>query len=511
MAHIFVNDIPGVPELYSGHHVLNAQDIDPFFDGDDGIFSTGLVSILSSEKEHVVVERQLQSIGGLSFTDFNSRVGFQFSEQQARSVRTPLDHWKHHGNYEEQELNHDAYSSPPTSSRSPCFSDDLSDDSLSSRSSISSQCDMSSSWSYPNSLAPYTQPAIGYPGTEYTSESISLSSIQAFSDLPESSTEHHDYSYFHGGHQALNGVPGAGVGDTATYLSVQPPEADETTDITDRRKRVHATTPLSAVEEDNEDDSDYKPSRRSAGPKRRRRLSNSATGASQNKARGHRRTPSEKVGLKRKGTARKPKKSDPLRPFPCPLALYGCGSTFTSKNEWKRHVSTQHVKLGFWRCDLCPLSTDPANPVYNDFNRKDLFTQHIRRMHTEDIMNVSHVLDNSTELKDGNIPDNVIAEQQSRCYRHLRSHPIRSRCLFCPQVFEGIGSWEQRMEHLGAHFEREKKNPKMTLDTSHWKDDPELQKWFLQEGLIERDNKGGWRIGDGQPRRPDNPFGEFEG
>jgi hypothetical protein len=159
---------------------------------------------------------------------------------------------------------------------------------------------------------------------------------------------------------------------------------------------------------------------------------------------------------------------------------------------------------------LCPLSTDPANPIYNDFNRKDLFTQHIRRMHTEDVMDVNHALGTSTEPKDGNIPDNVMAEQQSRCYHHLRTHPLRSGCLFCAQVFEGNGSWEQRMEHLGAHFEREKKNPKASLDTSRWRDDPELREWFLQEGLIERDNKGGYRIGDGQPRRHDHLFAEFE-
>jgi hypothetical protein len=102
---------------------------------------------------------------------------------------------------------------------------------------------------------------------------------------------------------------------------------------------------------------------------------------------------------------------------------------------------------------------------------------------------------------DADIPEHVIAEYQARCFHHLRQHPLRSGCLFCPQVFEGVGSWEQRMEHLGAHFEKEKKNIKASLDTSRWNDDPELQEWFLQEGLIEADTKGGWRIGNGQPRR----------
>ena len=69
--------------------------------------------------------------------------------------------------------------------------------------------------------------------------------------------------------------------------------------------------------------------------------------------------------------------STAIRAFPCTFATYGCPSTFTSKNEWKRHVQTQHMRLGFWRCDQCP----DVHCKPNDFNRKDLFIQHVRRMH----------------------------------------------------------------------------------------------------------------------------------
>lgn len=506
MSHFYSNSISGGPEIYGADHILNVQDISPFLGGDEAHFSFGADCAFTSEKERGPVERQLLGLGGPPYADFH-RIGLQATEHPARCLKTPFDSWAHHGLHEEEELTHDAYSSPPTSSRSPCFSDDLTDESLSPRSSVSSQCDMSSSWPYPNIYASYAPPATGYSGVEYTSESIALSSIQAFSDdLPEASVEHHDYPYMQADHQLANGLPSADVDDATNYLSVQAPQADESTEELTSRKRLLATTPLSVMEEDNEDDSDYKPSRWS-GSKRRRRLSNATASASQPKTRGHRRTSSEKVGLKRKGSARRPKKSDPARPFPCPLALYGCTSTFTSKNEWKRHVGTQHVKQGFWRCDLCPVSSDLANPIYNDFNRKDLFTQHLRRMHTHDIMGVNHILDTSAEPKDGNIPEEVMTEHQTRCYHHLRQHPLRSGCLFCQQVFEGLGSWEQRMEHLGAHFEREKKNLKMSLDTSRWNDDPELRDWFMQEGLIEADNRGGYRLGDGQPRRNNDLFG----
>lgn len=35
------------------------------------------------------------------------------------------------------------------------------------------------------------------------------------------------------------------------------------------------------------------------------------------------------------------------------------------------------MRLGFWRCDQCP----DVHCKPNDFNRKDLFIQHVRRMH----------------------------------------------------------------------------------------------------------------------------------
>ncbi|OBW66215.1 MAG: Hemerythrin HHE cation binding domain protein [Aureobasidium pullulans] len=69
--------------------------------------------------------------------------------------------------------------------------------------------------------------------------------------------------------------------------------------------------------------------------------------------------------------------------YPCPFLPYGCPATFSSKNEWKRHLNTQHLSLSTYRCDLCiprPSSPSSSSPTQsNDFNRKDLFIQHLRR------------------------------------------------------------------------------------------------------------------------------------
>lgn len=38
--------------------------------------------------------------------------------------------------------------------------------------------------------------------------------------------------------------------------------------------------------------------------------------------------------------------------LPCPFHAFGCPAIFPSKNEWKRHALSQHLRLGFYRCSL---------------------------------------------------------------------------------------------------------------------------------------------------------------
>lgn len=186
------------------------------------------------------------------------------------------------------------------------------------------------------------------------------------------------------------------------------------------------------------------------------------------------------------------------RHFPCPLAMYGCEATFSSKNEWKRHVSTQHIKLGFWRCDLCATTVDPHDPqsvYHNDFNRKDLFTQHLRRMHAAPA-NQSHRSQKEYPVNEENIGDH-----QKRCFQALREAPARSSCLYCHETFTGRSSWENRMEHIGRHLEKDRKVGSGIGHVATWNIDKELEQWLLNEGIIVFDKVGNWRFGDGRPRR----------
>jgi hypothetical protein len=182
------------------------------------------------------------------------------------------------------------------------------------------------------------------------------------------------------------------------------------------------------------------------------------------------------------------------RDFPCVLALYGCTKSFSTKNEWKRHISTQHIRLGVYRCDLCPTTIDSHDTsylYYNDFNRRDLFLQHLRRMHM-----AQH--SGNRGLPAHPVTEENIDEHRERCYHTIRTAPPQSACLFCDEEFRGPQSWDVRMEHVARHFVKEAgKGP---VDVSMWRHDLYLESWMFEEGIITRNDAGEWDIGDGRPR-----------
>lgn len=285
----------------------------------------------------------------------------------------------------------------------------------------------------------------------------------------------------------------------------------------------------SIVQDEDPSDPDYQPT--SPSTKRSRRTSSQSSGTSTKssskrgnatqRARksssastsGDNHRVAKKVRSRASASSPAADNSNAARPFPCPFAPYGCSSTFTSKNEWKRHVSTQHIRLGFWRCDLCPHQSDNG---YNDFNRKDLFTQHLRRMHartpifasqkngkTQGANKTPEEMNTSNPNSDYHVTEANLSVHQNRCYRVLRTPPPRSSCLFCPKQFKGEGSWEERMEHVCHHFERDRKGGGQPAKPEHWKEDDVLRNWLLEEGLVEPDGKGGWKLGNGRPKRPE--------
>jgi hypothetical protein len=171
--------------------------------------------------------------------------------------------------------------------------------------------------------------------------------------------------------------------------------------------------------------------------------------------------------------------------FPCTFSAYGCPSVFGSKNEWKRHVSSQHLQLGFWRCDtgLCNPNAVGGSKVYNDFNRKDLFTQHHRRMH---LPSSTVKWENATEKQRREF-ESGMDEVRVRCWVVKREKPGRSGCVVrgCGKEF---GDWEERMEHIGKHFERG--------ESEEVVEDELLTKWAVAEQLVaDLGARGKWLVG----------------
>jgi hypothetical protein len=256
--------------------------------------------------------------------------------------------------------------------------------------------------------------------------------------------------------------------------------------------------------EESASDSDYSPRNRASNKRRKSAPRNPRAQRRRSGARKDSVTSSSslsKPSKRSRGAAKATSESqyhDDRRHFPCPLTAYNCTSTFSSKNEWKRHVSTQHIKLGYWRCNLCAPTTDPNDSsvlYHNDFNRKDLFTQHLRRMHAAHGSGARH-------LKEFPVNEDNIQEHQTRCYLQLRDAPQRSICPFsdCGREFVGPSSWDEHMEHVGRHLEKDRKDGVDALDVASWKKDTVLEQYLIDEDLIVWES-GVWRIGDGKSRR----------
>lgn len=171
------------------------------------------------------------------------------------------------------------------------------------------------------------------------------------------------------------------------------------------------------------------------------------------------------------------------RPFPCAFSFAGCNSTFGSKNEWKRHISSQHLCLTFYRCSACPAST--AEGKGNEFNRKDLFTQHLRRMHAPFAIKKSLHKANDKMQADW---EAHVKEMQVSCLVTRREPPQHVACpkAECGKEFEGHIAWDEWTEHVGRHMEKGD-GLKIGVDAL-------LAKWALDEAIIERTESGEYKF-----------------
>jgi hypothetical protein len=170
-----------------------------------------------------------------------------------------------------------------------------------------------------------------------------------------------------------------------------------------------------------------------------------------------------------------------IRAFVCVFEFAGCKSTFASKNEWKRHVSSQHLNLHSWVCEIgaCGKAQGKNGGEQfkgSEFNRKDLFTQHLRRMHAPF----------SAKRQNKKVPDweDKLKELQISCLRTKRSPPTKLACPVsgCGQIFDTKSCWDERMEHVAKHLEK----VAQTGGVVEQERDHLLVRWAETEKIIER-------------------------
>jgi hypothetical protein len=120
------------------------------------------------------------------------------------------------------------------------------------------------------------------------------------------------------------------------------------------------------------------------------------------------------------------------RPYGC--TFLACGKKFGSKNDWKRHESSQHFQIETWRCDGDRPEGDACSKVCY---RKQTFQEHLKKEH--------YVSDD----------DEVINEKLETC-RIGRNSQDRFWCGFCIKLVElkrkGLDAWTERFDHIDDHF-----------------------------------------------------------
>lgn len=196
-------------------------------------------------------------------------------------------------------------------------------------------------------------------------------------------------------------------------------------------------------------------------------------------------------------------KAQHTRPFTCVFVYAGCTSTFATKNEWKRHVSAQHLALYYYLCthDACgqpgarqsPQSRSAVNAPGRPFRRKDLFTQHARRMHVP----ASARQSGKATGADTNDWDKELKVMQENAHRQRCCLPTYMRCPAsgCSLEFHGEKAWDERMEHVARHLERAANGEEAKVQFGGPNDDT-LLNWAAREDVgVVRLTPNGWKLG----------------
>ncbi|KAI1208694.1 uncharacterized protein F4807DRAFT_146875 [Annulohypoxylon truncatum] len=222
---------------------------------------------------------------------------------------------------------------------------------------------------------------------------------------------------------------------------------------------------------------------------------------------------SKKVFFKDENSLQNHIKKQHTRPFVCVFGFAGCNSTFASKNEWKRHCSSQHLVLNYWICqqDQCSKASSKSSPArhrsnvhcsqYSSssnlprgtiFNRKDLYTQHLRRMHIPP--NLKKQVKQRKPAPEWEARERMHQDEAKRTRCSLPTH-MRCPAFGCGGRFDGPNAWDDRMEHVAKHLEKAVTGSEQPIEFGG-KHDNTLIDWATRAdiAIIERGEKGKWKL-----------------
>ncbi|KAL6873316.1 hypothetical protein HDV57DRAFT_511245 [Trichoderma longibrachiatum] len=142
------------------------------------------------------------------------------------------------------------------------------------------------------------------------------------------------------------------------------------------------------------------------------------------------------------------------KPYGCTYKT--CNKHFGSKNDWKRHESSQHFQLESWNCNMP--GCDKVLP------HRELFRSHLLNHH---------------KLTDGQEVENKL--ESCRLGRHCDP---RFWCGFCDRFVEVTGevvnSWTKRCDHIDNHLFGKDGMEKRTMSEWH----------YLEDKLAEEEREG---------------------
>lgn len=185
------------------------------------------------------------------------------------------------------------------------------------------------------------------------------------------------------------------------------------------------------------------------------------------------------------------------RPFTCVFHHAGCDASFTSKMEWKRHVNSQHIRWTVFHCvqdncanfssDQVPRNIGPTTARPGKvFSRRDLYDQHVRRMHTPAKFTGNPVPEWTEKMN--------IMRQEARKERVKLPERLDCPVPDCKYQFLGETAWDKYMEHIAQHLERAAAGHEPSLRFKPENYDT-LFTWAAQPGVdIVRRTSTGWEL-----------------